>query len=265
MNTIFFRITCLTNLHMGSGESNFDIIDNTVEKDPVTQYPMMNASGVKGALREFFERQCGGEDSLVLRLFGSPVRGSKASTPGALRFLSAKLLGRPVQASKGSAAYYIVTSRVALHEYWQLRQTLTGQSSPVIPSALSASTAYYALPDGAVGPVGVDGWNAEAALNGDFRQQLLTLFADQGVVLLPEEQLRSISLPISARNYLESGKSENLWYEEDVPARSSFWFAVQGEQSDLDAFETILPSGSVVQFGGDASVGKGLCLIERTV
>ena len=44
----------MTNMHVGNGDVNYNIIDNEVEKDPVTGYPTINASGVKGALREFF-------------------------------------------------------------------------------------------------------------------------------------------------------------------------------------------------------------------
>ena len=71
MKTAFYQITCLTELHMGSGENNFHIIDKTVERDPVTQYPMMNASGVKGALLEHF-RRAGNPNTVTL--FGAPAR-----------------------------------------------------------------------------------------------------------------------------------------------------------------------------------------------
>ena len=57
MNAIVYKITCVTNLHVGSGEANFDVIDNTVEKDPVTELPTINSSGVKGALRQYFKEK----------------------------------------------------------------------------------------------------------------------------------------------------------------------------------------------------------------
>lgn len=49
-----FKVECITNLHVGNGDVNYNIIDNEVEKDPVTNCPTMNASGIKGAIREFF-------------------------------------------------------------------------------------------------------------------------------------------------------------------------------------------------------------------
>lgn len=50
------KMKCLTNMHVGDGEENYSIIDKMVERDPVTKYPTVNASGVKGALREFCQK-----------------------------------------------------------------------------------------------------------------------------------------------------------------------------------------------------------------
>ena len=65
-----FKMECLTNLHVGSGENNYNIVDKEVEKDPVLQVPTIHASGVKGALREHLEAQgCGKVDEI----FGKPL------------------------------------------------------------------------------------------------------------------------------------------------------------------------------------------------
>ena len=70
MAAIIVNLECMTNMHVGNGDVNYNIIDNEVEKDPVTGYPTINASGVKGALREFFN----GDSELrhyVSTLFGA--------------------------------------------------------------------------------------------------------------------------------------------------------------------------------------------------
>ncbi|MBR2025236.1 MAG: type III-B CRISPR module RAMP protein Cmr4, partial [Clostridia bacterium] len=54
MKIVFYKIQCLTNLHVGAGEVNYNIIDNEVEKDAVSGLPVIHASGIKGALREAF-------------------------------------------------------------------------------------------------------------------------------------------------------------------------------------------------------------------
>ena len=55
METKLFKMRLVTNLHMGSGEANFNFIDNQIQRDPITEYPNMHSSGIKGALREFFD------------------------------------------------------------------------------------------------------------------------------------------------------------------------------------------------------------------
>ena len=84
MAAIIVNLECMTNMHVGNGDVNYNIIDNEVEKDPVTGYPTINASGVKGALREFFN----GDSELrqyVSTLFGADKAGD--TTPGQLKVL----------------------------------------------------------------------------------------------------------------------------------------------------------------------------------
>ena len=52
MSFFAYKIDCITNLHVGSGDLNYNIVDNEVERDAVTGYPVIHASGLKGALRE---------------------------------------------------------------------------------------------------------------------------------------------------------------------------------------------------------------------
>ena len=53
----FYILKCITNLHVGSGDSGFSIVDKQVEKDELTGYPMIYSSSLKGALREFLQRK----------------------------------------------------------------------------------------------------------------------------------------------------------------------------------------------------------------
>ena len=53
MKAELMKISCLTNLHVGSGDIKFEIIDGQVEKDRITNNLVIFASGVKGALREY--------------------------------------------------------------------------------------------------------------------------------------------------------------------------------------------------------------------
>ena len=96
MKSTFYKIHCITNLHMGSGDINFNVIDNEVERDPVNNWPVMFSSGVKGAMRDHF-RNLGADRSVIRELFGSDInRGPQDNSyPGKICFLTAYILLLP--------------------------------------------------------------------------------------------------------------------------------------------------------------------------
>ena len=127
MSTYVFKITCLTNLHAGSGDSGgFGVVDKTVQRDPATNLPTIHASGLKGALREHFRHE-----PWVNYVFGSDQnnRAPGSSQQGAYHFFAADLLALPKPAQE--APYFeIVTNQEYLKslglKYQQLgAKTLT--------------------------------------------------------------------------------------------------------------------------------------------
>jgi CRISPR-associated protein Cmr4 len=78
MKSYLYKIECLTNLHVGSGDANYSIVDNEVEKDEVLGSPVIHASGVKGALRDFAETS--GITNIV-EIFGSPAENKISAKP----------------------------------------------------------------------------------------------------------------------------------------------------------------------------------------
>ncbi|MBE6666498.1 MAG: CRISPR-associated protein Cmr4, partial [Ruminococcaceae bacterium] len=97
MNVKVYYIDCLTNLHVGSGDANFNIVDKEVEKDPLTGYPVVHASGIKGALREAYAKTHT-EDDQTKRIFGKPATDNETDTGGSYKFFDAHLLYRPMRA-----------------------------------------------------------------------------------------------------------------------------------------------------------------------
>ena len=43
MKAYMIQLQCMTNMHVGNGDVNYNIIDNEVERDPVTGYPTINS------------------------------------------------------------------------------------------------------------------------------------------------------------------------------------------------------------------------------
>lgn len=95
MTTRMYVINTLSNMHVGSGEVNYGVIDNLIQRDSVTNLPNINSSGLKGAIREYFKEN----EDLVRELFGSAPRDEK-TLPGKVRFFEANLLSMPVRSDK---------------------------------------------------------------------------------------------------------------------------------------------------------------------
>ncbi len=272
MEANFYTIKCITNMHMGSGDINFNIIDNEVQRDPVTGLPTMFSSGIKGALREHFGN---GNCEKVVDIFGSDIMESNKenkgkSEPGKLKFLSGYLLFLPVRASKGDQAYYLVTTKEILSQFDVLYQSIMGKTVfGNLLQLLQPKTTY--APEGAE----VDGLKSK---NEKIPAELKSIFvklagaenADR-IMIMEEELVKKINLPILARNQLDNGISKNLWYEEVVPHEAIFFTAVlaDGTASGHDAlkcFDQYIADGngnSLVQFGGNASIGYGLTKISK--
>lgn len=242
MKAAIIKLECITNMHVGNGEVNYNIIDNEVERDPVTGYPTINASGVKGALREFFTRQ-GVNRQTVDELFGADTQGK--STQGKLKILGADMLAIPLRASLGKEPYYLVTTKTALDQYEEkcrlfLKKNITFKMEK--PEENCA----------------VEGFPLEKQINGfgGFEEKKVYLM---GRNFKEASGVHEVSLPVIARNHLDQGKSTNLWYEEVVPHKSLFTFAVIADESPVLERFTETVENQVIQFGGNASIGYGLC------
>lgn len=281
MKANFYRIKCVTNMHMGSGDINFNIVDNEVQRDPVTGYPTMFSSGVKGALRQHFANH-----DKVVELFGSDIKesdsnGKSGSTPGKLKFLSGNLLFLPVRASKGDQAYYMVTTKSLLMQFESLYQTVMGEEyfgNDRLDKIVEGNT--YGNADAEVDGLKTSNGNTAEEVDGlktsneklddqlyKFLKEKMSMDVNK-IVIMKESDLRKINLPVLARNQLENGISQNLWYEEVVPHEAIFYTAVLSDgthsgDAALAEFDEYIKNNNLVQFGGNATIGYGLTQITK--
>ena len=112
MKAYIYQIEAISNLHAGSGEANEGVIDNLIQRDSVTGLPIVNASSLKGALREHFKGQ---KTELIEYIFGSEANDKERREAGAYRFFDARLLAIPVRSDK--APYLMATSPLVLKDY----------------------------------------------------------------------------------------------------------------------------------------------------
>ena len=85
-------------------------------------------------------------------------------------------------------------------------------------------------------------------------------FASEQLIETSDFKALASSLPVLARNHLNNGVSENLWYEEVVPRESYFGFTILVPEGDenFEAFNALIHD-KVIQIGANATIGYGLC------
>lgn len=262
-----FIIENITNMHVGSGEANFGIIDNLIQRDVLTGYPTIHSSSLKGALREFFEVGLKESEEFIKYVFGDENKN-----PGSVKFFEAMFLGMPLRSSK--QPYVFATSAFALKNLLdflnhlgvemplnkQLKKFLEG----IKDSGNIISNGDYEVEDKEVTKGDVD------------LSALIELFKEERIIVYPEKLEYKFKeyvedLPTIARNKLENGISINLFYEEVLPKKSKFFTVFsfptnlnKDDKEQLERFEEgfvseITSPQNVIQLGANASIGYGIC------
>ena len=270
MKTYIYQIETISNLHVGSGETNQGVVDNLVQRDAITNFPVINASSLKGALRQHFlelsqQKDAEINETFINHVFGSSINNKGRDTDnqkaGAYRFFDARLLSIPVRSDK--SLYLMATCPLVLKDFCETVRLLN----------ISLETPKFSEIHVDESPIVLDAAYKDAMIEDidmktEYKQiQNFSLLTGTPSVLLSDIMFNRICddnhLPVIARNYLDNGQSKNLWYEQVVPRFSRFYFTIMvpDEDKEFDTFNTALTS-SLVQIGGNASVGNGLCRLS---
>ncbi len=266
MKTLLYKINTLTNLHAGSGDANYGVIDNVVQRDPTSDLPTVHGSSLKGALKEHALKKGLDKTKEIDHIFGSN------DDNGRYRFLPAYLLAMPLRANM--KMYYMATSPGVIKHFLEFIDYLGVQIDPGLKEdleALAAETFNDNTPKVLSNPDGLIIEDFETFDDLDTPVQEITKkffnLTEDNFVLFPDEQFKKVTdnnhLPVIARNQLENMKSKNLWYEQVVPRYSIFWTAiVVPEQDDkLESFKKIFKE--IVHIGANATVGYGFTKFEQ--
>lgn len=231
MQTHVFLIRALTNLHVGSGDASYGAVDKLVQRDPTTDLPTIHSTSIKGALREHFEEIVGWSksDARILHIFGSAVSDSANAQQGNFHFFSADLLALavPDEGESPASTFFRSSSDDAQKQFFEKARLLNG---------LKAEAELT------IGQTGSDM---------AFKKETYSVFKD-----------KAKNLPVIARNQLENGISNNLWYEEIVPRETVFGWLVQSNGKYESDFIREL-DGKIIQIGANATVGYGFCFFKK--
>ena len=244
-----YLIHCITNLHVGSGDAGYGIIDKMVQRDTVTGYPTIHSSSLKGALRKHFETIWTKTDNRISSIFGKE-EGDGNNDSGTHVFLNADLLALPVRCTQ---------QQFVLGFDKKLTDFTDSKAENIISKKIFNATLN--LNDDKIYGAHGNGFYAEDYLLScaNFMQPFTfnqSIINSQFATFKTEhfEQLTK-NLPVLARNKV--GENKNLWYEEFVPHQTVFITYI-GSSEVNDEFNSNLLDG-LIQIGGNASIGQGLC------
>lgn len=277
-----FHITAITNLHVGSGTENIGMVDNLIQRDVVSNLPIIHSSSLKGALREHCN--CNKYQNVIDYIFGSEI--GNASKGGNYRFFDAHILALPVRSDK--VPYLMATCPAVIKQYLKTaelfglniktNESIKDELNSIQPEPKSESESQK--PNPIVFNYYVTGARIEdlkettsLSKNKTLHQFIKDIIgADAELVVLSDDDFNTLCddnhLPVIARNQLNNGESKNLWYEQVLPRFSVLYFPLIADDKKDEKGNDIFTNfkeyieGSLVQIGANASVGYGFCKLK---
>lgn len=282
-NARLYFVHALSPLHPGTGQG-VGVIDLPIAREKATGIPYLPGSSVKGVLRDAMQN--GGRNGAVKSLFG-PDTGNAAEHAGAAQFADARLLLLPIRSLRGTFAW--VTSPYLLRRL--IRDAAeTGLQPPGAPPApaqrqqalISGEAIVYSgrnlviledLDLGAERRNDVTSWAEwigkyafrDADEQAMLKERLCVIHDDVLNFLLTTatEVVARIRLQEDSKTVAEGA----LWYEESLPAETLLYGVIFaqtiGQYRAQQAFVDLAGfNGKVFQFGGKATVGRGVCQFQ---
>ncbi len=289
---IFYYTTSPT--HMGAGDG-LGTIDSPIQREVQTNYPLMAGSGIKGAIRHELSGRWGYSDDskgAISAIFGPDTSGSDFA--GAVSFSDANIALFPVRSIKNGYVY--ATSRESLARLKRSAE-IAGVAVPwSIPSSNGALVANSELIKD--NKVTLEQFEVEAKEDSDVKaiaswisertpdligQHFKEKIANDFVVLDDRHFYHFVTNSTVVEPHVriddETGTASDggLFYVENLPSESLLFGIMmasddRSKKSNMSAKEVVAKvegdknspgiNESVIQFGGDATYGRGLVAIR---
>ena len=271
-----YTIETLSNLHVGAGDINFDVIDNQVQKDAVTLLPTINSSSLKGAFRESFRelREEKEKPSNAEKYIFGQDNKSNQTQAGAYSFFEAKLLTRPVRSNVKS--YFNATSPSVIKNFLETITLFDIDFDEVLKKELEKLLVFNPKKGEPIvfqqlTSVMLEDYEATYE---NFDTSGVERFLGENLALFEDSDFQALDLPVLARNVLdENGVSQNLWYEEVVPSKTKFFFLIgvpdnlanSDKKEKLDGYNNHFNRQleRPIQFGANKSIGYGYSKVQK--
>lgn len=274
-------VHALSPLHAGTGQG-VDVIDLPIARERATGLPLLPGSSLKGTLLDAYRAVH--DDSEAKRLFGTP------ESAGKVQFTDQRLLALPVRSLAGTFAWvsapYLLARfvRDAL-DFDPTFKLAIPQPKPPTDSSSATCALVWGSSDlictvqGKVKIVLEDldfdqdeqdakGWAdyiGGAVFKDDTHWQ--RMFARRFCVVHDDVLtfLLLTATEVAARVRLEDEKKTvvegGLWYEEALPTETILSGLMLAAADDKAKIASLI-DGKTLQFGGKATVGRGLCRVQ---
>lgn len=290
-----------TSLHAGVG-STVSVVDLPIQRERTTQFPIVQGSGIKGALRSQVNDGFEGRDNLINLVFGGEEEDKKDNTKkvnfaGAVSVGDARIVLFPVRSLAGVFAYItcpVVLARVRrdMKDFPELDQAIAMDAALVnTKSTVSASNrvvleefSFTAQSNPAVDEIA--GWLADYALPDAPEYKYWKDKLQTSLVILHDDAFRDFvqnSTEIVTRVRLDSAKKTvidgALWTQEMLPPDTLLMSAVivrstRSERIRNDDGKSFSPENVIgwlhdtsiipsrIQLGGDETTGQGMVALR---
>jgi CRISPR-associated protein Cmr4 len=268
MTTQPFFIKVLTPLHAGSG-SDLGVVDLPIQRESHTNFPKIEASSLKGAIRSAFS-----SSSNIDEIFGSED-GKKA---GALGFSDARILFFPVKSVRGVFAY--VTCPMVLERYAKDTgsEALASPKEILFPKSLGDGECFVLgdkntieNKDKTKKTVILEEYSfTVSTLSGEVKTSLPKgLFDDieKRIVIISDDNFKHFvqnstevitRIKMNNKTGTVDKDTGGLFTEEFLPSESVMYALAIGKVEEFTKAEM-----TTLQIGGDTNLGKGI--VEITI
>jgi|SRR5271166_536482 len=265
-----------TPLHVGAG-SSVGAIDQPVQRERHTGFPIIPGSSIKGVLRDHLrDHLLTLGDEKLNDLFGKGGEGENFSA-GKISFAEARLLLFPIRSAKG--AFALATSALALQRFARDADIDLPVLGPSKDMTCLAGNKLVIDRNGEKGVVLEEyRFNVEGEFPKDWEGKLRSVLrdavlegADGRFVLLSDGDLSHFAVNACQVNQHvriddQTGTAEEggLFNEETVPSETLFYSVLteirkpNGANGVFDALAT----EQLVQFGGNGTTGLGFCTVK---
>lgn len=284
-------------VHMGAGTAT-GVIDNPIQRERHTGHPSFAGSGIKGAIRHGFT-SIGGDSALIDKLFG-PESGKPNLHAGAVSFGDAQLVAFPVRSMRRGFVYATcpqalartqrLLDMVGVSPGWSIPEVRKGRCVVLNSELLSKDSRLhlelFEYETDASAEIGecVEGIASDLVRHGLSVDGSCQYFRDKfsrDMVMLSDTdftyftQYATLVEPhVCIDDKTGTAKSGGLFYTENLPPESLLIAPIltsrsrhpdQDNDPSLSATETLMKlrnviDGRLLQFGGDATTGRGLVL-----